>query len=52
MNEDAYYPPLTRVTNFAAGVLPQPLNHGEVLETAQRVRLTFIALLKGVIAGI
>jgi purine-nucleoside phosphorylase len=40
------------ITNFAAGVLPQPLNHGEVLETAQRVRLTFIALLKGVIAGI
>ena len=40
------------ITNFAAGVLPEPLNHGEVLETAQRVRLTFIALLKGVIAGI
>ena len=40
------------ITNFAAGVLPQPLNHDEVLETAQRVRLTFIALLNGVIAGI
>ncbi len=40
------------ITNFAAGVLPQPLDHAEVLETAQRVRLTFIALLKGVIAGI
>lgn len=40
------------ITNFAAGVLPQPLNHAEVLETAQRVRLTFIALLNGVIAGI
>jgi purine-nucleoside phosphorylase len=40
------------ITNFAAGVLPQPLDHDEVLETAQRVRETFIALLKGVIAGI
>ena len=43
---------LSCITNFAAGVLPQPLNHDEVLETAQRVRLTFIALLNGVIAGI
>lgn len=40
------------ITNCAAGVLPQPLNHDEVLETAQRVRETFIGLLKGVIAGI
>ena len=40
------------ITNFAAGVLPQPLNHDEVLETAERVRGTFIALLKGVIAEI
>lgn len=40
------------ITNFAAGVLPQPLNHDEVLETAKRVRDTFIALLNGVIAGI
>ena len=40
------------ITNFAAGVLPQPLNHDEVLETAQRVRETFITLQKGVIARI
>ena len=40
------------ITNLAAGVLPQPLNHDEVLETAKRVRGTFIALLNGVIAGI
>jgi purine-nucleoside phosphorylase len=39
------------ITNFAAGVRPQPLDHDEVLETAQRVRESFIALLKGVIAG-
>ncbi len=40
------------ITNFAAGVLPQPLDHAEVLETAKRVRGAFMALLKGVIAGI
>jgi purine-nucleoside phosphorylase len=40
------------ITNFAAGVLPQPLDHDEVLETAKRVRDTFIALLKGVVARI
>ena len=40
------------ITNLAAGVLPQPLNHDEVLETAQRVRGTFISLLTGVIARI
>ena len=43
---------LSCITNFAAGVLPQPLNHDEVLETAKRVRDTFISLLKGIIAGI
>lgn len=40
------------ITNFAAGVLPQPLNHDEVIETAKRVRETFIGLLKGVIERI
>ena len=40
------------ITNFAAGVLPQPLNHDEVIETANRVRGTFIALLTGIIANI
>jgi purine-nucleoside phosphorylase len=43
---------LSCITNFAAGVLPQPLNHDEVLETAKRVRETFIALLKGIVTGI
>ena len=38
------------ITNMAAGVLPQPLNHDEVLETARRVRDTFISLLNGIIA--
>jgi purine-nucleoside phosphorylase len=38
------------ITNMAAGVLPQPLNHAEVMETARRVRGQFIALLEGVLA--
>jgi purine-nucleoside phosphorylase len=37
------------ITNMAAGVLPQPLDHGEVMETARRVREQFIALLEGII---
>src|SRR5471030_1470273 len=37
------------ITNMAAGVLPQPLNHAEVMETARRVRGQFIALLEGII---
>ena len=37
------------ITNMAAGVLPQPLHHDEVMETARRVRGSFIALLEGVI---
>jgi purine-nucleoside phosphorylase len=37
------------VTNAAAGILDQPLNHLEVLETAERVKGQFISLLKAVI---
>jgi len=37
------------VTNAAAGILDQPLDHKEVLETAERVKGQFIALLKAVI---
>jgi purine-nucleoside phosphorylase len=37
------------ITNMAAGVLPQPLNHDEVMGTAKRVRGQFIALLEGII---
>jgi purine-nucleoside phosphorylase len=37
------------ITNMAAGVLPQPLDHAEVMETARRIRGPFIALLEGVI---
>jgi purine-nucleoside phosphorylase len=37
------------ITNMAAGVLPQPLNHDEVMETARRVRGSFISLLEGIV---
>jgi len=40
------------VTNAAAGILDQPLDHKEVLETGERVRGEFIALLKNVIPRI
>jgi purine-nucleoside phosphorylase len=40
------------ITNMAAGVLPQPLNHDEVMETARRVRSQFIALLEEIVVRI
>ncbi len=43
---------LSCITNMAAGVLPQPLHHDEVMETARRVRHEFIGLLDGILARI
>jgi purine-nucleoside phosphorylase len=40
---------LSCITNMAAGVLPQPLVHDEVMETARRVRAAFVGLLDGII---
>jgi purine-nucleoside phosphorylase len=40
------------VTNMAAGILDQPINHAEVLETGERVRTQFVALLRAVIPRI
>jgi purine-nucleoside phosphorylase len=37
------------VTNMAAGILDQPLSHAEVVETGERVRVQFAALLRTVI---
>jgi purine-nucleoside phosphorylase len=37
------------ITNMAAGVLPGVLSHDEVMETARRVRASFIALLEGIV---
>jgi purine-nucleoside phosphorylase len=40
------------ITNAAAGVLPQPLNHDEVMEVARQVRDAFAALLEGIIGRV
>jgi purine-nucleoside phosphorylase len=40
------------ITNMAAGVLPEPLHHDEVMETARRVHGQFTALLDGVVERI
>jgi purine-nucleoside phosphorylase len=40
------------VTNAAAGILDQPLDHKEVLDTAERVKEQFIGLLKALIPRI
>ena len=37
------------ITNMAAGVLPKPLDHAEVMDTARRVRGQFTALLEGIV---
>ena len=37
------------ISNMAAGVLPQPLHHDEVIETTRRMRGQFIALLEGIL---
>jgi purine-nucleoside phosphorylase len=37
------------VTNMAAGILPQKINHEEVLEAGRRVRDTLVAFLKAVL---
>ncbi|OYD09780.1 purine-nucleoside phosphorylase [Paludifilum halophilum] len=40
------------ITNMAAGILPQPLSHEEVIETAEVVKPRFIRLVKGIVQGI
>ena len=40
------------VTNMAAGILDQPLSHSEVMETGERVKSTFEALLRAVLPRI
>ena len=40
------------VTNMAAGILDQPLSHQEVLETGERVKTSFEALLRAVLPRI
>ena len=38
------------ITNMAAGITENPIDHGEVMETGERVRATFTQLLRRVIA--
>ena len=40
------------MTNMAAGILEQPLNHEEVMETSERVRESFITLITNIIKEI
>ncbi len=40
------------ITNMAAGILDQPLNHKEVMETADRVKENFSKLIKSVVENI
>ena len=40
------------VTNMAAGILDKPINHAEVLETGERVKGAFVALVKAVLPRI
>lgn len=40
---------LSCISNMAAGILPQPLSHEEVMETAERVKETFLRLVKGIL---
>lgn len=41
---------LSCITNPAAGVLPEPLHHDEVMEVARRVSAAFMALLEAIVA--
>jgi purine-nucleoside phosphorylase len=40
------------VTNMAAGILDRPIDHAEVMETGERVKTQFVALLRGIIPRI
>ena len=37
------------ITNMAAGILNQPLDHEEVIETTQKVKSEFLSLVKKVV---
>lgn len=40
------------ITNMAAGILPQPLSHKEVIETTNLVQSKFLSLVKGIVKEI
>ena len=37
------------ISNMAAGILDQPLHHDEVIETTERVKANFLALVKAIV---
>lgn len=37
------------ISNYAAGILPQPLSHEEVMETTEKVKAKFLSLVKGIV---
>jgi purine-nucleoside phosphorylase len=39
------------ISNMAAGILPQPLNHEEVIETGELVKEKFLSLVRGIVKG-
>jgi purine-nucleoside phosphorylase len=40
------------ITNMAAGILPQPLSHNEVMETANKVKSSFLQYMKKIISSL
>ncbi|QYY43760.1 purine-nucleoside phosphorylase [Aneurinibacillus thermoaerophilus] len=40
------------ISNMAAGILPQPLSHEEVMETTEKVKSAFLTLVKAIIKEI
>lgn len=40
------------ITNMAAGILDQPLDHEEVIETTKKVKSEFLNLVKSVVNNI
>jgi purine-nucleoside phosphorylase len=40
------------ITNMAAGIMPQPLSHKEVMETADRVKGEFVRLIRGILGAL
>ena len=38
------------ITNMAAGILDQPLDHEEVIETTQKVQNEFLSLVKMIVS--
>jgi purine-nucleoside phosphorylase len=37
------------ISNMAAGILDQPLNHEEVIETTEKVKQQFLGLVKEIV---